>query len=193
MLRSMLILIYLIGLIAGSVIRKRYTRHFSRAQRNAIIKNPIDILLTVLTGIGMFVLPLVYLLTDWFASFDYTLPVWISGIGIIGFSFAIWLLWRSHAALNHSWTPVIEPGPGTKLITHGIYRTTRHPMYSAHLVWAISQALLLQNWIAGWSFFILSIPLYIYRIPREERLLLKKFGNEYKRYIGRTGCLWPRF
>ena len=35
------------------------------------------------------------------------------------------------------------------LVTNGIYRRIRHPMYSAFWLWAIAQALLLPNWIAG--------------------------------------------
>ena len=37
------------------------------------------------------------------------------------------------------------------LVTEGIYGRVRHPMYTAFWLWAVAQALLLPNWIAGFS------------------------------------------
>ncbi len=37
------------------------------------------------------------------------------------------------------------------------------------------------------------IPLYLYRIPREEHMMLAKFGEDYRRYMPRTGRIIPRF
>jgi len=39
-------------------------------------------------------------------------------------------------------------------------------MGAAHLLWAVAQLLLLQNWIAGPAFLVASIPLYVARMPR---------------------------
>ncbi|MBN2009059.1 isoprenylcysteine carboxylmethyltransferase family protein [candidate division KSB1 bacterium] len=190
---SIPISVYLVGLFIASVIRAQYTRHFSRDQRRLVTKNPIDIILTILAGIGMFITPLFYIFTDWFAAFDYRLPGWLNIIGIIGYGVSIWILWRSHADLRRNWTPVIQPSKNAELVTDGIYQFIRHPMYAAHLLWALSQPLLLENIIAGWSFLVFSIGLYIYRIPREQTLLQKKFGDAYSTYLRTTGCLWPRF
>ncbi|HOO53782.1 MAG TPA: hypothetical protein PLX30_06035, partial [Methanothrix sp.] len=61
-----------------------------------------------------------------------------------------------------------------------------------HLLWAVAQLLLLQNWIAGPAFLVASIPLYVARIPREEEMMLDQFGDEYRRYLERTGRVVPR-
>jgi len=78
-------------------------------------------------------------------------------------------------------------------VTTGVYEWVRHPMYAAHLLWAAAQLLLLQNWIAGPSFLVASIPLYVARIPREEEMMLEEFGDEYRRYAERTGRFLPRW
>ncbi len=78
------------------------------------------------------------------------------------------------------------------LVTRGIYKYMRHPMYSAHFLWAIAQALLLQNWIAGPAFLVTSVPLYLFRVPVEERMMLERFGEEYRLYMNRTGRMFPR-
>ena len=66
-------------------------------------------------------------------------------------------------------------------------------MYAAHWLWAIAQALLLQNWIAGLGMLILFFPLYSERAPREEKMMIEKFGGEYLKYMKRTGRIFPKF
>jgi len=38
-----------------------------------------------------------------------------------------------------------------RLVTAGVYRHIRHPMYAAIFLWCLAQGLLLPNWLAGWS------------------------------------------
>ena len=66
-------------------------------------------------------------------------------------------------------------------------------MYAAHWLWGIAQVLLLQNWIAGLSMLVTVLPLYLVRVPREERMLLEHFGEAYQEYTRRTGRIMPRF
>jgi protein-S-isoprenylcysteine O-methyltransferase Ste14 len=64
-------------------------------------------------------------------------------------------------------------------------------MYAAHLLWAVAQGLLLENWLAGWIFLVVFIPLYLLRVPQEEQMMLDQFGQEYRDYMARTGRLIP--
>ncbi len=66
-------------------------------------------------------------------------------------------------------------------------------MYAAHLLWAIAQGLLLQNWLAGWAFLVVFVPMYFMRVPKEEQLMLEQFDEQYRRYINKTGRIVPRF
>jgi protein-S-isoprenylcysteine O-methyltransferase Ste14 len=65
-------------------------------------------------------------------------------------------------------------------------------MYASEWLWALAQALLLQNWVAGWATLALFAPLYALRVPREERMMLDRFGEEYRAYMDRTGRIVPR-
>ena len=65
-------------------------------------------------------------------------------------------------------------------------------MYASQWLWSIAQILLLQNWIAGWAGTALFLPLYVVRTPREERMMLERFGGEYRAYARRTGRVFPR-
>ena len=155
-----------------------------------------DKFLLYLTSIGMVVLPLIYIFSRWLDFADYRLPTKASQIlgwaGAAIFALALYLLYRSHADMDLNFSPELSLREEHRLVTTGIFSTLRHPMYSAHLVWAAAQLILLQNWIVGPSFLLTSLPLYMVRIPREEQMMLETFKQDYTDYKSRTGRLFPK-
>ena len=155
-------------------------------------KTSLDLVLLALSGIGMLI-PLVFIFSSILDFANYSLPNWIGWIGALLFSQAIWLLWRSHADLGRNWTPILGIRNGHNLVTEGVYKYIRHPMYAAHILWAIAQVLMLHNWIAGYSLLLVVVPQYLSRVNDEEQMMLEQFGEEYKTYINKTGRIIPRF
>jgi protein-S-isoprenylcysteine O-methyltransferase Ste14 len=51
---------------------------------------------------------------------------------------------------------------------------------------------LLPNWIAGLAGILGFGTLYLFRVGREEAMLLEAFGDEYRDYMRRTGRVIPR-
>ena len=183
--------VFLAGFVAGSIVRKIYTarRRSNRADKK--YSGILDIVLIGAAGMGMAV-PLLYLFTPWLDFANYALPGPSGWVGTVVFAGAIFMVWRSHADLGRNWSATLQIKGQHSLVTNGVYRRIRHPMYTAHLLWAIAQGMLLANWLAGWAFLVLSIPLYIVRIPKEERMMIEQFGEQYRSYISRTGRLIPR-
>jgi protein-S-isoprenylcysteine O-methyltransferase Ste14 len=99
------------------------------------------------------VLPLVLVATPLLAFADYDLPAWATVVGAAVQLPLLWLFWRSHTDLAGNWSPGLEVREEHGLVTHGIYTHIRHPMYAALWLWALSQPLLLYNWIAAPSAF----------------------------------------
>ena len=183
--------VYLTGLITGGVIRSVYTHPYRKIP--VLKKSPGKVGWVLLSAASLgFILPLVHILIRRLEFADWSLPRWAGWTGAAVYTAAIWLLWRSHADLGRSWSPSMEIIEGQNLVTRGVYRRIRHPMYAAHWLWGAAQALLINNWVAGPALLVAFIPLYFYRVPREERLLLAEFGEEYRRYMKRTGRLLPR-
>jgi protein-S-isoprenylcysteine O-methyltransferase Ste14 len=151
----------------------------------------MDNVLVGVAGVGL-VAPLFYLFSPWLDFANYSMPGWAGWIGTPVFAAGIFLLWKSHADLGRNWSATLRIRQEHTLVTDGIYQHIRHPMYTAHLLWAIAQGLLLQNWLAGWAFLVFSVPLYLVRMPKEEQMMLDNFGQEYRNYMGRTGRLFPR-
>ena len=149
-------------------------------------------LLASLWGIAI-VLPIFYMFTNWLSFADYNLTACAGFIGIAIFIVAIWLLWRSHYDLGRNWSVTVEIKASHKLITDGVFKYIRHPMYAAHILWGIAQILLIHNWLAGMASLVIIIPMYILRIRREEKTMLQQFGEEYREYMNNTGRIIPRF
>lgn len=77
----------------------------------------------------------------------------------------------------------VEPWrPSTALVTDGVYRFTRNPIYLAMALLYVASALAMDSAVA----LVLLPPLLalvqIGVISREERYLERKFGDEYRRY-----------
>lgn len=102
------------------------------------------------------------------------------------------LLHLSHTDLGRLWSPSVNPDDSHKLVTFGVYSKIRHPMYTAHVLWGIGQALLLPNILAGPLALTLVSALLVIRIPREEQAMIDMFGDEYRQYMNATGRIFPK-
>jgi protein-S-isoprenylcysteine O-methyltransferase Ste14 len=178
--------------VVASLVRVVYTARYRKQTITEDHRTATDALLTSLPGLGMFVVPLIYVLTPWLDFADYHLPTWAGWIGVAIFALAVWLLQRSHADLARNWSPRLELLESHSLVTNGVFRHIRHPMYAAHLLWGIAQVFLLQNWIAGFSMLVTWLPGYFYRTRVEERMMVEHFGDQYRAYMERTGRILPR-
>lgn len=194
MLDDVFEVLFLIGLVVASAIRLAYERQYRQNEISELRSRRVpwlERLLLALLFLAMIVLPLMYVSTAWLSFADYSFPTWIGWLGTLIFLVALLLLWRSHADLGPNWLATVNVREGHRLVTDGVYRHIRHPMYAAHLLWAIAQALLLQNWVAGLAYLLFLTPLYTLRVPREEQMMLRHFGQEYQAYMDRTNRLIP--
>jgi protein-S-isoprenylcysteine O-methyltransferase Ste14 len=188
--------LYFLALLAQVVIRIPHERRRRRTRMAVEQVGALEQALVSLLFVGIVLVPAIYASTSWLDRADYRLPPEaqrsLGGVGASLMTLSIWLFWRSHADLGRNWSPSLELREGHELVTEGVYRHVRHPMYASEWLWGIAQALLLQNWVAGWAGLALFTPLYVLRVPREERMMLDRFGEEYRAYMERTGRVVPR-
>lgn len=185
--------LYFLGLFIASAVRWSCTRDYREMIRKTGRRQRADTLLVYLPALGMFLFPVLYACSSFLSAADYSLPGWAGWIGVLVYSGAIWLLWRSHADLGNNFSPVMETVEEHRLVTSGVFSRIRHPMYAAHIIWGVAQPFLLWNWIAGFSMLVTTIPLYLARVKAEEQMMIDRFGDEYRQYMERTGRLVPKF
>jgi protein-S-isoprenylcysteine O-methyltransferase Ste14 len=184
---------WLVGWFAATGIRVFWVR---RAHRRDRPETKTEAALLALAGIGNSAIPWVYVWWRGLDRLDYRLPRPIGiAAGVIGAildTAGNWLIWASHADLGSNWHAVPVATADQTLVTSGVYRYVRHPMYAGHLLWGAGQALLLQNLVAGPAALLTLIPLLLFRTRREEQQLADRFGAEYARYASSTGGLLPK-
>ena len=184
--------VFALGLLVYLVIRAVFQRRVVGTPTAATRSTGADRWLVFLVVFGQVVLPGVYLFSPWLNFANHDAPRFLVVLGAFIWGAGLWLFWRSHADLGNNWSVSLEVRSSHQLITHGVYSVIRHPMYAAFLLFGIAQALLLPNWVAGFSALAAVALLCIVRVPREESMMCEFFGEQYRQYMRRTGGIAPR-
>ena len=110
---------------------------------------------------------------------------WVSGailmVAAVIFCLAAYQLWRHRTTINP-----MQVHRTSVLVTGGIYRWSRNPIYLADLLVLLAWLIWLGTWInMAW---IIAFTAYItrFQIAPEEQSLQMKFGEEWQRYRTRV-------
>jgi protein-S-isoprenylcysteine O-methyltransferase Ste14 len=145
------------------------------------------ILFFVLIGI----LVLYALRPPFLRALSFPLPGWLRWIGFaLGISSLTMVAW-SQAELGRHWSAQLQLREGHELVISGPYQWIRHPLYTAGLGYVAGLALVSASWPFIGLAFLVAVGLLV-RVPKEEAMLIEKFGDEYRNYIRRTGRFLPR-
>jgi protein-S-isoprenylcysteine O-methyltransferase Ste14 len=121
-----------------------------------------------------------------------SLAIKVGGAIVVSIAVVLYAVALRH--LGVSWRLGIDrasPGP---LVTEGIYRWTRHPIYVAFDLMFVGTF-----FVHGHMLFLLLalvwIPLLHVFMRREERFLTQLYGSAYRDYCGRVGRYfsWPKY
>jgi protein-S-isoprenylcysteine O-methyltransferase Ste14 len=127
----------------------------------------------------------------WIDAFLFQLPAWLRWAGFaVGFLSVVYWTW-TQIHLDTQWSAQLQLQKNHHLITTGPYAYIRHPLYMGMLGWCISLTLLTANWIFT-AICVFSIFAVLWRIPKEEQMMIEAFGDEYKAYMQRTGRYFPK-
>ncbi len=157
--------IWVLGVVGWFVIRYPHDRRARRTPKHRRTDRGREIVLMMISATGLGIIPFVYV--------------------------ALWLFYRTHKDLGRNWSVTLEVRDQHTLVTKGVYNRVRHPMYSAFWLWALAQALLLPNWIAGPAGLVGFGTLFLLRVQREEAMMIETFGEDYRRYMERTSRILP--
>ena len=183
--------IWALGVIGWFVIRYPHDRRSRLTAKLRRSDHGRELVLMTISAAGLGILPALYVFTNAPAFANYALRPWQGWLGAALFAAALWLFYRTHKELGRNWSVTLEVREQHALVTSGVYSHVRHPMYSAFWLWALAQALLLPNWIAGPAGLVGFGTLFFLRVGREEAIMTETFGDEYRRYMARTSRIVP--
>ena len=110
------------------------------------------------------------------------------GLMLIVIGFVIILIAQITLWKYYSSTLVIKENH--QLITHGIYRFVRHPIYLGNITLFLGIAVYVSS-LYGFLTLLGLIPVFLVRIKMEERLLTEEFGDKHRTYKKNTRKLFP--
>jgi protein-S-isoprenylcysteine O-methyltransferase Ste14 len=184
-------LVWWAGIAGWYAIRWPHQRRSRKTPVASRLERMRDGVLLVISTTGLFIVPVIWVTSDAPRIADYPFQPALAWLGTAVFAAALWGFYRTHRDLGRFWSVTLEIRQTHKLITTGVYRHVRHPMYAAFLLWAVAQALLLPNWIAGPAGLAGFGTLFALRVGREERMMEAAFGDEYRDYAARTWRVCP--
>ena len=119
----------------------------------------------------------------WSASFPGSVPVWLSVAAWVLVAVS-WAMIFQVFRFNSFASATIQVEAGQKVISDGPYRLVRHPMYSGIVLMTLATPVALGSY---WAVIpaILLIPVLVFRLVHEERLLLQELPG-YAEYCERT-------
>jgi len=107
------------------------------------------------------------------------------GLACLGLSIHCWL------RMGRNWRMAVAPDQQTELVTTGLFRLVRHPIYALSILLMVCTVV-----VAPTSpvlvMALIHISLMLAKARNEERFLVGRHGAEYRRYMQRTGRFVPR-
>ena len=171
--------------------------------RHGIVRNAIrkDMLQFALPGLTVFIIELLFCADDLTGFWG---TVWglvkqpqnlsmfsvqsIIGLALFIIGLIIMIVGQATLRRNYSGTVVIREDH--QLITHGIYRFTRNPMYMG-LIMVVTGLPVYVASLYGFLTSLVLIPIILNRIRLEEKLLTAEFQEAYQKYKETTKKLIP--
>ena len=98
--------------------------------------------------------------------------------------------YNANREISENWSPVIDKSEDQQLVTAGVYQYVRHPLYFTGLLIHSGSNIYFNNTWA-WITTLLVLIAILYRIPREEKALINKFGDAYLEYKKNSRALIP--
>ncbi len=165
-----------------------------RARRHAIKtthRSPKERLSLALSFTGLGLLPGLWVFAQFPSRADHGVGPLALAIAVALLAGSLVLFHATHRALGRMWSNSLDLRQGHELITTSVYTHLRHPMYTAFWLWALGQAFVLGNWVAGLAGLLGFGALFFLRIGDEEAMMEREFGQSYRDYAKKTKRIIP--
>lgn len=188
-------LIFIALFLSGTSISIFYRWRAQQSSKDEITyreEGPLVMYVLRLLGLGLWVAVIGYMINPgWMQWASISLPVWFrwAAVGLAGIAWGL-ILWMFRS-LGNNVTPTVITRQEHSLVMSGPYRWIRHPLYTFATLFYASLGLMAANWFIPLMALVIFVMLAL-RTPKEEDNLIERFGEEYQRYMQRTGRFLPR-
>ncbi len=182
----------LIGCLSISVnYRRRARREGETIPRRR--EKPLLLAGRAVVAVPLFGAILTYLVDPrWMVWASFAPPVWSRWVGVSLGLLTVPAVYWVFSSLGRNVSETVLTKEHHELVTHGVYRWIRHPLYTTGIALILAIGLMAANWLILLFGLIALVSIRLVVVPVEERALLRTFGDEYRDYMQRTGRLLPR-
>jgi protein-S-isoprenylcysteine O-methyltransferase Ste14 len=128
-------LVWSLGVVGWFVIRHPHARRSRRTPKVTDDVRARDRARLAFPFTGMCIIPGIYIFTGQPNFADYPFQPALAWAGAVIFAFSLGLFYHTHKELGRNWSVTLEIRERHALVTSGVYRRVRHPMYSAFWLW----------------------------------------------------------
>jgi protein-S-isoprenylcysteine O-methyltransferase Ste14 len=121
------------------------------------------------------------------------LPLWLRWLGFFLGWIALLIFFWVLRSLGQNFSTTLTINKHQTLVTWGPYRWVRHPMYTSFISLWVGFLFLSGNWFIGLTGILGFVWAIVVRTPKEEQMMIDRFGDEYIAYMKRTGRYLPRW
>jgi protein-S-isoprenylcysteine O-methyltransferase Ste14 len=107
------------------------------------------------------------------------------GLACLGLSIHCWL------RMGRNWRMAVAPDQQTELVTTGLFGLVRHPIYALSILLMVCTVVVAPT-VPVLVMALIHISLMLAKARNEERFLVERHGDLYRRYMQRTGRFVPR-
>ncbi len=186
----------LVGVIALTMLVTVYYRRQAASGGDGISHREEGYLFAVvlrLSGVALWAATMAYILVpSWVSWASLPVPVALRAVAVAAGACCSWLMYWTLSSLGRNLTDTVVTRKQAYLVTVGPYRWVRHPFYVTAALLMLAVTVHSANGLIGATSLLVLI-LLAWRTPKEEQMLIERFGDQYRRYRDRTGRFWPRW
>jgi protein-S-isoprenylcysteine O-methyltransferase Ste14 len=173
-----------------------YFRHKAHKQNDQFNRmrheGPVTFFILRICGFSIWVICFLFLVQpSLFTSLRFGANVWVQVTGIVLAITALPMGISVFRNLGRNITDTVETRAHHELVTSGIYRFIRHPLYTTGFLFFFGLGLIAGLWPVLSLSVVVLVTLYV-RTFAEEDHLIAEFGDRYKQYITATGKFFPK-
>lgn len=130
-------------------------------------------------------------LAGWSTELGFSCPVGLLGAALLGGGVLGTLM--AQLDMGASWRIGVDSRERTALISRGLFRFVRNPVFTSMLLVLAGETLLVPGWLSAAAFVGALIGLELQVRLVEEPYLLRTHGDAYRAYASRVGRFLPIF
>ena len=128
---------------------------------------------------------------QWMKWSALSLPFWLRWVGFFIGLVALFIFFWVLRSLGQNFSTTLTIQKGQTLVIHGPYHWVRHPMYTSFVLLWVGFFFISTNWFVGLTGILGFVWAIVVRTPREEKMMIERFGDEYIAYMKCTGRYLP--